>query len=80
MNRARQRSTISLLHLLVGVVMATYVYLPLPPRRGLRRSVGIAGVREVPLAVGIGLWLWKGVIRRAVAGWGRSATVSAGRD
>lgn len=62
-----QRTIVRAVHLLVGLALGTYVYLPLhleDAREGLRLVLMFVGV---PLVTVTGLWLWKGAaLRRRV--------------
>lgn len=62
-----QRTIVRTVHIVVGLALGTYVYLPLHlegARDGLRLLLMFVGI---PLVVATGLWLWKGVaLRRAM--------------
>ncbi|MEO1062504.1 MAG: hypothetical protein AAFZ07_13890 [Actinomycetota bacterium] len=75
LSRRTERTLIRVVHIVVGSLLATFVYLPMEYDAAhdlLRSTLMFVGV---PVVAGSGLWLWKGAaIRRALA---RSASGSA---
>lgn len=63
-----QRVTVRSLHIAVGLLLGTYVYLPLyleGLREALRWTLMIGGI---PLITATGLWMWKGAaVQRRLA-------------
>jgi len=52
----RQRTVMRWLHITVGAMLATYVYLPPGNASGLRWALMLAGVPAVSLS---GVWMWQ---------------------
>lgn len=69
MTPRRIRAIARIIHIVIGLALGTYVYLPVyleSARSALQTGLAFVGI---PLATATGLWLWKGhLVTRAVRG------------
>lgn len=74
--RQSRRSTLRLLHIVVGSLLATYVYLPAGEAPWLQWTLMLAGVPAVAIT---GVWMWKqAAIRRLLNRFSGQPTRSVG--